>query len=86
MCKLLSVVVPVYNVEEYLEECLSSLINQTLDNLEIIVVNDGSTDNSDKIIEKFIEKEPNIIRYYKKKMEVFLMLEILALRKLKENI
>ena len=37
-----SIIVPVYNVEEYLERCLTSLVNQTLDDIEIIVVNDGS--------------------------------------------
>ena len=46
----ISVIVPVFNVENYIAKCLYSLINQTLDNIEIIVVNDGSTDNSQKII------------------------------------
>lgn len=46
----ISVIVPVFNVENYIAKCLDSLINQTLDNIEIIVVNDGSTDNSQKII------------------------------------
>ena len=41
----ISVIVPVFNVENYIAKCLDSLINQTLDNIEIIVVNDGSTDN-----------------------------------------
>ena len=43
---LISVIVPVYNTENYLDQCLSSLLCQTLDNIEIIVINDGSTDNS----------------------------------------
>ena len=51
-----SVIVPVYNVEKYLEECLSSIVNQTYKNIEIIIVNDGSTDNSYKIIESFKNK------------------------------
>ena len=46
----ISVIVPVFNVENYIAKCLDSLINQTLDNIEIIVVNDVSTDNSQKII------------------------------------
>ena len=42
----ISVIIPVYNVEKYLGECLDSVINQTLKDIEIICVNDGSTDNS----------------------------------------
>lgn len=45
---VISVIVPVYNVEKYLERCLDSIINQTLKDVEIICVNDGSTDNSIK--------------------------------------
>ena len=61
-----SIIVPVYNVEEYLERCLTSLVNQTLDDIEIIVVNDGSTDNSEEIINKFCEEYGSMIRYYVK--------------------
>lgn len=61
-----SVIVPVYNVEKYLERCLNSLINQTLQNIEIIIVNDGTKDNSEEIIKKFIEKYPQKIVYLKK--------------------
>lgn len=56
----LSVVVLVYNTEDYLEECLDSLINQTLDNIEIICVNDESTDNSLNILKKYARKYDNI--------------------------
>ena len=51
---LVSVVIPVYNVEKYLEECLNTIINQTYSNIEVIVVNDGSTDSSGVIAEKFL--------------------------------
>ena len=50
---MISVIVPVYNVEEYLEECLDSIKNQTFTDFEVILVNDGSTDNSQEICEKF---------------------------------
>lgn len=54
-----SVIVPVYNVEKYLDECLSSLVNQTLSELEIIVVNDGTKDNSQSIIDYYVKQYPN---------------------------
>ena len=54
----ISVIVPVYNVEKYIEKCLDSLVNQTLNNIEIIVVNDGSKDNSQDIIDKYYVNEP----------------------------
>ncbi len=55
-----SVVVPVYNVEKYLKRCLDSLVNQTLKDIEIIIVNDGSLDNSPKICEEYKRKYSNI--------------------------
>lgn len=56
----ISVIVPVYNVEKYLSKCLNSLVNQTLKELEIICVNDGSTDNSGQILENFAQKDTRI--------------------------
>ncbi len=56
----ISVIVPVYNVEKYLKECLDSIINQTLSDIEIICVNDGSTDNSLKILEEYALKDKRI--------------------------
>lgn len=56
----LSVIVPVYNVEKYLEKCLNSIINQTYKNLEIICIDDGSPDNSIKILEKYQLKDKRI--------------------------
>lgn len=55
-----SVIVPIYNVELYLEEALDSVINQTLEEIEIIVVNDGSTDSSLEIIKKYEKKDKRI--------------------------
>ncbi len=56
-----SVIVPVYNVEKYLQECLESIINQTLKNIEIICVNDGSTDSSLQILNEYAKKDSRII-------------------------
>lgn len=60
-----SVIVPVYNVEKYLDKCLDSLANQTLKDIEVIIVNDGSPDNSDKIIKKYVKKYHNMYAYDK---------------------
>ena len=49
----ISIVVPVYNAEKYLDRCLTSLVEQTKKEIEIIIINDGSTDNSEKVIKKF---------------------------------
>ena len=56
--KKVSVIIPVYNVENYLRKCLDSLVNQTLKDIEIIVVNDGTTDNSQEIINEYVKKYP----------------------------
>ena len=63
--KKISVIVPVYNVEQYLRRCLDSLVNQTLNDIEIIVVNDGSPDDSQAIIDEYACKYENI-RAFKK--------------------
>ena len=57
---IISVIVPVYNVEKYLRECLESLICQTLEDIEIICINDGSTDSSLAILEEFAAKDARI--------------------------
>ena len=61
-----SVIVPVYNVENYLARCLDSLVNQTLEEIEIVVVNDGSPDNSQVIIDDYAGRYPNKIRSFVK--------------------
>ena len=65
MCKL-SVIVPVYNTEKYLKRCVDSILNQKMKDYEIIIVNDGSLDNSEEIIKKYEQQYSNIIKYYKK--------------------
>ena len=51
---LVSIVVPIYNVEDYIHKCVDSILNQTYKNLEVILVNDGSTDRSRDIIAKYV--------------------------------
>ena len=58
-----SVILPVYNVEPYLDEALTSLTSQTLDDIEVIAVNDGSTDNSEQILHRF-QKQYSFVSYY----------------------
>ncbi len=61
-----SVIVPVYNVEEYLDACLDSLVKQTLKDIEILVVNDGSPDNSQVIIDKYVKEYPGLVKGFVK--------------------
>ena len=56
-----SVIIPVYNVEKYIERCLESVIHQTLKEIEIIIINDGSSDSTSKKIEKFLESIKQIL-------------------------
>ncbi len=60
-----SVIVPVYNVEKYIDKCLESLEKQTLKDFEVIIVNDGTKDNSEAIIKKYLARNKNF-KYYKK--------------------
>jgi len=57
---LVSVIIPVYNAEKYLSKCIESIINQTYKNIEIILINDGSTDNSSNICDAYISKDNRI--------------------------
>lgn len=56
----ISIIIPVYNMEKYLKDCLNSVFKQTYNNFEVIIVNDGSTDDSDKVIQSYIKKHNNI--------------------------
>lgn len=64
-CDLISVIVPVYNVEKYLVKCIESIVNQTYSNIEIILVDDGSSDLSSKICDEYSEKYDNITALHK---------------------
>lgn len=61
-----SIIVPFYNVEGYIEKCLETLVNQTLQEIEIILVNDGSKDRSINIVQKFLQRYPDKIVYLEK--------------------
>ncbi|MCI3937290.1 glycosyltransferase [Chryseobacterium aahli] len=63
---LISIIVPVYNVENYLAKCLDSLMNQTYQNIEILVVNDGSKDSSERIIQDYAQRFPEKIKAFNK--------------------
>ncbi|MBR4711014.1 MAG: glycosyltransferase [Clostridia bacterium] len=65
MTPCLSVIVPVYNVEKYLEQCLDSLVGQTLKDIEIILVNDGSTDHSEEICRRYADRDSRVRLYTK---------------------
>lgn len=62
---LVSVIVPVYNVEKYLEKCINSIINQTLKEIEIILIDDGSTDNCPRIIDEYAKRDKRVIAVHK---------------------
>ena len=59
----ISIIVPVYNVRDYVSKCLGSLVKQGYESIEIIVVDDGSTDGSGEICEEYSKKDKRIIRY-----------------------
>ena len=65
MNKLISIIIPTYNVENYISKGLDSCIKQTYKNIEIIVVDDGSTDNTCKVVEEYIRKDNRIFLYKK---------------------
>lgn len=66
LAELISVIIPIYNVEKYLDDCISSVVNQTYRNLEIILVDDGSPDNCPQICDEWAKKDSRIRVLHKK--------------------
>lgn len=64
--KKISVIVPIYNAEKYIQRCLDSILMQADESIELILINDGSTDKSEEIIKTYFETYKNIIKYIKK--------------------
>lgn len=62
----ISIIIPIFNAESYLDDCLNSILNQTMDNIEIICINDGSNDNSLEILKKYAKKDARIIIHEQK--------------------
>ena len=62
---LLTIVVPIYNTAQYIPECIESIYNARIKDMEILAINDGSTDNSEEVIMEYVNKYPNLIRYIK---------------------
>lgn len=63
--ELISIIIPAYNIDKYIGKCLDSVLNQTYSNIEVIIVNDGSTDKTKDIIDKYVLKDKRIIAIHK---------------------
>lgn len=75
---MISVIVPFYNSERYLRDCLISILSQSIRDIEIICVNDGSTDSSVEIVHKLMQEDDRIKLFFRSKIGVDLLLAILA--------
>ena len=73
--KKISIIVPAYNIENYLARCLDSLLNQTYKNIEIIIVDDGSTDSTPSILDDYATKDNRIIAIHQKNQGVLSLLQ-----------
>ena len=69
---IISVVVPVYNAQRYLENCINSVLKQSNSNWELLLIDDGSTDNSGIICDKYAEDNKNVLAFHKKNEGQFL--------------
>ena len=62
---LISIIVPIYNVEQYVDKCIQSILNQTYQNFEVLMINDGSPDNSGSICQEYADRDSRF-RYFEK--------------------
>lgn len=69
--QLVSVVIPLYNTEKYIEETMQSILDQTYKNIEIVIVDDGSKDQSPSIVKNLAEKYTGQVKYVHQKTKVF---------------
>ena len=69
--KKISIIIPVYNTAKYLKRCLDSVLAQSYKDFEMVIINDGSTDNSEQIINEYKDKYPDLISYYNKSTRNF---------------
>ena len=76
---LISIIIPVYNVESYLHKCINSVLCQSFQKFELILVDDGSTDNSGKICDEYSQKDRRI-KVIHQKMQDNLLQEIMVLK------
>lgn len=77
----ISIIVPIYNVEKYLDECMLSLLNQTLEDIEIILVDDESPDNCPKMCDEYANKDKRVKVVHKKMVDsVWLVIQDLMLQ------
>lgn len=76
-----SILVPVYNVEKYLKQCLDSILSQTFTDYEVILADDGSTDSSGKICDEYVKKYPDKIKVFHKENEGLLLTRRFSLKK-----
>lgn len=76
---LLSVIVPVYKAEKYIDRCINSILNQTLEDLELILVDDGSPDNSGAICDEYAQKDARVKVFHQKTVAfVLLVIQVLT--------
>ena len=85
MSELISIIVPIYNVENYLRQCLDSIMGQTYKNFECLLINDGSPDHSSKICEEFVQKDSRF-HYFEKENDGVSSARNLGIEHSKESI